>query len=75
MLSTRNKYDKPSGVYSSWKSGKFPAFQDDEGYRYIIVHTQDGEPCPITFYGDGAWVDKLKVQKEIWSTKKFSRKG
>ena len=75
MMSKRNTYDTPSGTYSSWKSGTFSAFQDDEGYRYIKVLTKDGEECPITFYGDGEWCDKLGVQKEIWATKKFSRKS
>jgi len=73
MMSKRNTYDKPSGTYRSWKSGTFKAFQDDEGYRYIKVLTKDNEEFPITFYGDGEWVDKLSVQKEIWSTKKFKR--
>ena len=74
MMSVRNSKDVKCGMYKSWKSGSFQQWKDDEGYIYIKVMTKDFEEFPITVYGDGYWTDKLKVQKEIWSTKKFSRK-
>ena len=70
MLSKRNKYDVRCGMYKSLKSGMFEQWKDDEGYIYIKVMTKEFDVIPVTVYGDGSWVDKLKVQKQIWTLRK-----